>query len=122
VLPEVVDALDRDALIQLALANRGEVIQVTSANRVTELEIAAQASKWCALKVGAFAGASDIHAQPIPQGTANGEYKRRVLEFFDKHLASAAVLALAVGVASPSPNGSPHGGAAKDAGQKTVKV
>jgi uncharacterized protein len=60
------------------------------------------------------------HNQALP--TANGEYKRRVLEFFDKHLASAAALALAVGVATPSPNGSPHGGVAKDAGQKTVKV
>jgi outer membrane protein TolC len=74
-LPALVPALDRDQLVQLALANRGEVTQVTSANRVTELEIAAQASKHFSLNVPTFASGSDIHAQPIPQGVSNGEYR-----------------------------------------------
>jgi outer membrane protein TolC len=74
-LPALVDSLDRDALLHAALANRGEVTQVNSAYQVTELEIAAQARKHFSLRVGTFASASDIHAQPIPQGVANGEYR-----------------------------------------------
>jgi outer membrane protein TolC len=75
VLPAIVDDLNRDQLIQSALANRGEMTQASSAQQVTELEVAAQARKWFSLKVGTFASASDIHAQPIPQGVANGEYR-----------------------------------------------
>ncbi len=74
-LPAPVTTLDKDDLIRQAVANRGEIVQATSASRVTELEVAAQARKWFSLKVPTFASGSDIHATPIPQGVANGEYR-----------------------------------------------
>ncbi len=54
--------------------------------------------------------------------TANGEYKRRVLEFFDKNLGNAVATPPAAGMPAPSPNGSPHGAVTKDRSQKAVKV
>jgi outer membrane protein TolC len=39
------------------------------------LPSAAQDRNHFGLKVGTFAGAADIHAQPVPQGVANGEYR-----------------------------------------------
>jgi len=74
-LPDIVASLDRDALIQQALANRGEITQANSAKMVTELEVDAQAKKWFGLTNGTFAQGADIHAQPIPQGVSNGEYR-----------------------------------------------
>jgi outer membrane protein TolC len=74
-LPDPLPGLDRDDLVRLAVANRGEIVQASSASQVTELEIAAQAKKWHSLKVGTFAGGSDIHATPIPVGVSNGEYR-----------------------------------------------
>jgi outer membrane protein TolC len=74
-LPAPVASLDRDELIRMALANRGEITQATSAKTVVELEVEAQAKKWFGLKNGTFAQGADIHAQPIPQGVANGEYR-----------------------------------------------
>jgi outer membrane protein TolC len=74
-LPPLVMSLDRDALIHLAQANRGEVAQASLAHSVTDLEVAAQQRKHFGLKVETFASASDIHVQPIPQGVANGEYR-----------------------------------------------
>lgn len=74
-LPAPVAALDKDALIKQAIANRGEIVQASSASRVTELEVTAQSRKWFSLKVPTFAAGSDIHATPIPQGVANGEYR-----------------------------------------------
>lgn len=74
-LPALVPDLNREQLIQLALANRGEITQAASASRVSELEVIAQGRKMFAMKVGTFAGGSDIHATPIPQGVANGVYR-----------------------------------------------
>ena len=74
-LPAPVASLDRGALIQQALANRGEITQANSAKMVTELEVEAQAKKWFGLRNGTFAQGADIHAQPIPQGVSNGEYR-----------------------------------------------
>jgi outer membrane protein TolC len=73
-LPAPLAGLDKDAVVHAALANRGEVTQASSALSVTELEITAQSHKG-GLKVNTFASGSDIHAQPIPQGVANGEYR-----------------------------------------------
>ncbi len=66
--------IDRESLILAALSNRGEMIQASAANRVTNLEIAAQnrAFGW---KVNTFAMGSDVHAKPIPQGLFNNEYR-----------------------------------------------
>lgn len=74
-LPPVVTGFDRETLIKAAIANRGEIAQVTSAREVTDLEVAAQDRHRRGLQVGTFAGGSDIHAQPIPQGVSNGEYR-----------------------------------------------
>jgi len=74
-LPSPVASLDRDELIKLAIANRGEITQANSAKTVTELEVEAQAKKWFGVQNGTFAQGSDIHAQPIPQGIMNGEYR-----------------------------------------------
>ncbi len=66
---------DRKAeLITAAIANRGEMIQANAASRVTELEIQAQ-MKIFGWTGDTFARSADIHVQPIPQGTFNGEYK-----------------------------------------------
>ena len=72
---EVVTAEQKDELIAAALANRGEMIQVNAANQVTCLEVTAQARQWFRPTTKTFAAASDIHAKPIPQGVANGEYR-----------------------------------------------
>jgi outer membrane protein TolC len=73
-LPPVITVLDRDGLIKLALANRGEITQVTSAKQVTDLEVEAQQRHHFGLKVSTFASGADIHAQPVPPGRSNGEY------------------------------------------------
>ncbi len=75
VLPAPRSDLERAAIIRAALANRGEVVQAGTASRVTELEVAAQDAKRHSLRVGTFASGADIHAQSIPQGLANGEYR-----------------------------------------------
>lgn len=73
-LPAIVENLNKNELIAVALTLRGEMAQVTGANRVTDLEITAQ-SRVRRPSVPTFAMGSDIHAKPIPQGVANGEYR-----------------------------------------------
>jgi outer membrane protein TolC len=69
--PEVAPCCDD--IVALALARRGEMVQVTTASRIVELEIGAQCkSCWPVAKT--FAAAVDIHARPVPQGHANREY------------------------------------------------
>lgn len=70
----IVWQMDREELIASALANRGEMVQAQTANRITDLEIAAQyrIAGWQAMT---FAAGSDIHARPIPQGVFNNEYR-----------------------------------------------
>lgn len=73
-LPPLVDHLDKDALIAYALARRAELTQAALAKDVTVLEINAQHWRF-GPQAKTFAAASDIHAKPIPQGVANGEYR-----------------------------------------------
>lgn len=73
-LPAIVESLDKETLIASAIANRGELVQANSAQSLTELEIAAQ-SKIRSSTARTFAAGSDIHAKPVPQGIANGEYR-----------------------------------------------
>ncbi len=73
-LPPLVKDLDRDALIAMALANRGEMTQASGAKELTSLEVAAQ-RKLHGPNGRTFAGSSDVHTKPIPQGVANGEYR-----------------------------------------------
>ena len=72
-LPPLVKTFDRDALIAMALANRGEITQAGSAHQVTALEVDAQGK--LRGPNGRTFGCSDLHAKPIPQGVANGEYR-----------------------------------------------
>lgn len=73
-LPAKVLGLDKKELVALGLAQRGELAQAQNAREVTHLEICAQSKTWFSPQVKTFAAASDIHAKPIPQGRANGEY------------------------------------------------
>ncbi|MCI0379882.1 MAG: TolC family protein [Gemmataceae bacterium] len=74
-LPEPIKGPNKEDLIGQALANRGEMTQVSTAQQVTQLEIAAQSRMLFSPQGRTFAAASDIHVQPIPQGVANGEYR-----------------------------------------------
>lgn len=77
-LPEsfrVFSPTEKQDLIAQALSARGEMIQVQTANQVTELEISAQSRLWFKPTTKTFASAADLHAHPIPQGVANGEYR-----------------------------------------------
>jgi outer membrane protein TolC len=74
-LPALVTDFNKEELIAQARANRSELTQATSVNRVTELEVAAQQRLLFRPQAKTFASASDIHAKPIPQGVNNGEYR-----------------------------------------------
>jgi outer membrane protein TolC len=66
--------LNKTELVASALANRPEVAQASTANRITDLEIQAQ-QRIRGWKGNTFASAADIHAKPIPQGIFNNEYR-----------------------------------------------
>jgi outer membrane protein TolC len=66
--------VDRDQVVALALARRGEVAQTGTAAEVVCLEIDAQK----ALRLPnarTFASGSDVHATPLPAGSYGIEYK-----------------------------------------------
>jgi outer membrane protein TolC len=73
-LPDVRVEVCRDAILQEALARRGEMSQALTASEVTRLEIAAQGKSHLPT-MRTFADVSDIHARPIPQGVQNTEYR-----------------------------------------------
>ncbi|MCS7046511.1 MAG: TolC family protein, partial [Gemmataceae bacterium] len=73
-LPGLVGELNKDELIAQARAHRAELQQAWTMNRITELEIAAQRRRFGS-QSKTFAAGGDIHAKPIPQGVANGEYR-----------------------------------------------
>jgi outer membrane protein TolC len=66
--------VDREQVICLALARRGEMIQAAGAAEITALEIDAQETSVLP-KMSTFASAVDLHARPIPQGMSNNEYR-----------------------------------------------
>jgi outer membrane protein TolC len=74
-LPAVTEFVDRDQIIQLALARRGELTQVETVARVAELEVCAQNTGGLLPVKRTFASGSDIHSVPIPQGNNNGTYR-----------------------------------------------
>jgi outer membrane protein TolC len=74
-LPPLVKELNQRELIASALANRPELVQAATMNQVTDLEIAAQRRILFNPQTKTFAAAADIHAKPIPQGFANGDYR-----------------------------------------------
>jgi outer membrane protein TolC len=61
-------------IVSLALARRGELIQITTAAQVTDLEVQAQA-KTLRSQAKTFAFGADVHARPVPQGMSNREYR-----------------------------------------------
>jgi outer membrane protein TolC len=73
-LPAPKVEVSREDIVALALARRGELVQVTTAERVVCLEIEAQ-DVTCGVKTQTFASVVDIHARPVPQGIENREYR-----------------------------------------------
>ncbi len=73
-LPAPVSGLSKEPLIAAALAGRGEIAQASGFLTLVGLEVSAQELARGA-KVPTFASGADIHAKPIPQGEANGEYR-----------------------------------------------
>jgi outer membrane protein TolC len=73
-LPSSTMKADRDQIISLALARRGELVQAATAADAVRLEIDAQ-GKSHRPTARTFAAVVDIHARPVPQGFSNGEYR-----------------------------------------------
>lgn len=73
-LPEPKVEVSRDQIVNLAVANRGELVQAETAERVTALEVDAQ-GKSLRPTMRTFAAVVDVHARPVPQGLANTEYR-----------------------------------------------
>lgn len=67
--------LNCQALVDLALAHRPEIVQASIAHQVHQLEVAAQQKNKRALKANTFAAGSDLHAQPLPAGSYDADYK-----------------------------------------------
>ena len=73
-LPEVKAEPNREEIVALALARRGELVQAQTAERVVCLEVAAQDAT-CGAQTQTFASVVDLHARPVPQGIENREYR-----------------------------------------------
>src|SRR5207249_5172408 len=66
---------NKDAVVQLGLDRRGELVQAMVATDVTRLEVDAQGRLRFRSKGRTFAAGSDIHAKSVPTGLHNGEYR-----------------------------------------------
>jgi hypothetical protein len=75
VLPTLNPTIDKKTIVALALERRGEIKQAMAGLETTSLEIDAQKRRWLGLRSDTFAVGSDLHADPVPQGFANGEYR-----------------------------------------------
>jgi outer membrane protein TolC len=73
-LPDVNTKVNRRDIINLALSRRPEMTQVAVNAEVTSLEVDAQ-GKSRKFKNITAAAVVDLHAQPIPQGSSDGEYR-----------------------------------------------
>jgi outer membrane protein TolC len=73
-LPTPTCAPARDTIIALALARRGEIVQVSTLAQVTALETDAQA-KTHRRRMETFAASSDIHGREVPGTIRNKEYR-----------------------------------------------
>jgi outer membrane protein TolC len=75
-LPEVCLLLDKRILLDLAMKRRPEITQATLGASVALLEVNAQQTpQWLAFRVNTFASGSDIHANPLPAGSFDNEYR-----------------------------------------------
>lgn len=79
-LPDLNPAVDQGQVLALALDRRGEISQAAVAFDIVSYEAKAQATS-CRPKKETFASASDIHAQPVPQGVRDGEYRPAAVGF-----------------------------------------
>jgi outer membrane protein TolC len=61
-------------VVAAALARRPELVQAATAAQVTEFEVSAQKAT-CLPTARTFAAGSDIHAQPVPQGSYEETYR-----------------------------------------------
>jgi len=74
-MPEPKVEPNKDAVVQLALDRRGELVQAMVAADVIRLEVDAQGRMRFRSKGRTFAAGSDIHAKSVPTGLHNGEYR-----------------------------------------------
>lgn len=73
-LPNPTTTVKREGIVNLALGRRGELMQVSMAAQVTDLEVQAQGKTFLP-QAKTFAYGADIHARPVPQGMSNREYR-----------------------------------------------
>jgi outer membrane protein TolC len=73
-LPQPKFSINKDEIVSLAISRRGELQQATTVAEVVQLEVQAQDLTFMPT-AKTFAAGADIHARPVPQGTANGEYR-----------------------------------------------
>jgi outer membrane protein TolC len=81
VLPDPKVNVDRCEIVNLALARRGELMQVLIAADIFHLEIDAQGRFFFRTLVRTFANGGDIHSQPVPPGERNGNYRPGAIGF-----------------------------------------
>jgi outer membrane protein TolC len=80
-LPDPKVQPDRCEIVNLALARRGELMQVMIAADIFRLEIDAQGRFRFKSLVRTFSNAGDIHSQPVPPGLRNGDYRPGAIGF-----------------------------------------
>jgi outer membrane protein TolC len=66
---------DRQKVLALAVSQRPEMVQVVNGAQVTGLEVCAQQKKHFSIVAPTFASGGDLHAQPLPAGSYDTEYK-----------------------------------------------
>jgi outer membrane protein TolC len=74
-MPEPSVEPNKDEIVALAVARRGELVQALVAADVIRLEVCAQGSFRFKPQARTFASGSDIHAKALPTGLSNGEYR-----------------------------------------------
>jgi outer membrane protein TolC len=72
-LPKIPASLQKDTILALAVARRGELVQAVTLAKVVALECDAQAAT-CLPTARTFASGSDIHVRPVPTGSYGLEY------------------------------------------------
>jgi outer membrane protein TolC len=73
-MPTIDIPVDADTVLALALQRRGEIAQTALINDIVGLEVKAQGTSHHP-KMETFASNADLHAQPVPQGARDGEYR-----------------------------------------------
>ncbi len=74
-LPLMGGTVDQDAVVNLALSRRSELVQAAVLVDVTRLEVCAQAKLDRRIRASTFASGTDLHARFIPAPVRNGEYR-----------------------------------------------